>query len=185
MPEFYIKKGLADVLLTEWIKEHQSEPFIRVNIEVESPKKRLQGAFHALLKAWYNSGEYSVEVKTEEKLKRYYKFVGCNWEVDYYMYKGEEYKDSSKLFDDYPNAEINDITKFPRHFMSMTKKQICGALDGMIVDINNSRTNNQKVLYSLSLITNDVETLNWLKWDKYQKDKNKDNYVENIKNKFT
>ena len=180
MPSFLIKNGLANQELKTWLADHEKET-IRVSVEVETPKDRLRGGFHGLLNAWYKSGEFSQDVKTEAKLKRHYKFVGCEWVTSYFEYKGEEYEDGSAIRKDYPDYNPNEVVRQPRHWEDMTKTQQCRALDGMITDINLSETNNKNVLYKLSLLTNDIEMLNWLKWDKFQNDNKQ---INNIVNKF-
>ncbi len=169
MPEFYIKKGLADVDLKTWIEEHKDEPFVRVNIEVESKHDRLRRSFHVLLKEWFNSGEWScngAEIHTLEKFKDYYKYVGCDYVAAGYGYNGdvftdiidevtEEIEESAleQLNKIYPDAPPNRIRVIPKSWTKMNKEQKSNALNILLTEIRLSMTNNQKVLEWVAKIT--------------------------------
>lgn len=179
MPNFYIYNGKANSKLRDWLTKHKDKT-IKVTTEVETPKVRLRDGFHALLNAWYKSGEYSVDVKTLAGLKRYYKFVGCNWETAYFEYRGEEFKTGDDLHDAYPDFIPEQVTRQPKHWEDMRKDEMCISLDTMRTEILNSGCNNNAVMRSLALLDNDIEMLKWLKWYDYQADKQ----VNRIANKF-
>ena len=170
MPEFYIKKGLADVLLTDWIAAHTDEPFIRVNIEVESSHERLRRSFHALIREWFNSGEYSAngsDIRSYEKLRNYYKLMGCDNKPAFYIYKNNYYKTREELkanIDD--DFNINYVIVEPRHFEDMTKKQKSLALDALLTEIKMSMCNNQKVMEWVYKISGDIEMLKDINYHK-------------------
>jgi hypothetical protein len=171
MPEFYIKKGLADVLLTDWIAAHTDEPFIRVNIEVESSHERLRRSFHGLLLDWFNCGEWScngAEIHTMEKFKNYYKLAACNNKPLYYIYKNDKFKTINDLVDAYPKPEYHmfDIGLEPKSWTKMTKKEKSNALNILLTEIKYSMTNDQKVLKRVAEITGDLDMLNDINYHK-------------------
>ncbi len=162
MPEFYIKKGLADVLLTEWIAEHVDEPFIRVNIEVESKHDRLRRSFHALIREWFNSGEFSAnceKIKTYEALRDYYKLEGCEGVPEWYRfgkYNTKNKEDITKHLDpDYHRFIVED----PKSWKGMSKAEKSRALNCLLTEIKMSMCNNEKVLEWVYKITHDIEML--------------------------
>jgi len=170
MPEFYIKKGLADVLLTEWIKEHQDEPFIRVNIEVESSHERLRRSFHGLLLDWFNSGEWSCngsDIRSYTKFRNYYKLAGCDNIPAFYIYKSNYYKTPDELKKNIDaDFNINNVSLEPRSWNDMTKKQKSNALNILLTEIRYSMTNDQKVLKRVAEITGDLDMLNDINYHK-------------------
>jgi hypothetical protein len=164
MPEFYIKKGLADVELKNWIELNKDEPFVRVDIEVESTHERLRRSFHALIREWFKSGEYSAngaDIRSYEKLRNYYKLLGCDNKPAFYIYKNNYYKSREDLknnIDD--DFNIKYVTVEPRHWEDMTRKQKSLALDGLLTEIKMSMSNNNKVMEWVYKITSDIEMLN-------------------------
>jgi hypothetical protein len=157
MPEFYIKKGLADVELKNWIEENKDEPFVRVNIEVESKHDRLRRSFHALIREWYMCGEWSAngsDIRCYEKLRNYYKLAGCDNKPAYYIYKNNYYKTTEELKSNIDSDfNIKYVIVEPKSWTDMTKKEKSTALDLLLTEIRHSMTNNQKVLYWVQAIT--------------------------------
>ncbi len=180
MPNFLIKSGHASSELRDWLKANEGK-MIRIKAEVETPKDRLRGSFHALLTAWYNSGEYSHDCKTLEGLKRIFKLIGTDYHTESFTYKGDSFEDGHAIRKAYPNYDPNNVVRQPKKWEKMLKLEQCKALDTLISEINQSQTNNQKVLFELAKIQGDESMLKWLKWDKFQADKN---YIESVKNKF-
>lgn len=170
MPEFYIKKGLADSDLKNWITEHQEEPFIRVNIEVESSHERLRRSFHGLLLDWFNCGEWSCngsDIRSYEKFRNYYKLAGCDNKPAFYIYKSNYYKTTEELkanIDD--DFDIKNVSLEPRSWNDMTKKQKSNALNILLNEIRFSMTNDQKVLKRVAEITGDIDMLNDINYHK-------------------
>lgn len=163
MPEFYIKKGLADKALKDWIGEHKEEPFIRVSIEVESSHERLRRSFHVLLKAFFESGEWScngAEIHSLEKFKDYYKLQGCDMKPAYYLFNNDKFKTLEDMATAYPNYKGGFIGLEPKSWTNMTKKEKSSALNLLLTEIRLSMTNNQKVLEWVAKITGDIEMLN-------------------------
>jgi len=160
LPEFYIKKGLADSALKDWIEEHKSEPFVRVNIEVESKHDRIRRSFHALIREWFLSGEFSAngsDIRSYEKLRNYYKLAGCDNKPEYYIYKSNYYKTTEELKANIDaDFNINHVSIEPKSWTDMTKKQKSLALDTLLTEIRMSMTNNQKVLSWVQKITHEV-----------------------------
>jgi len=163
MPEFYIKKGLADVELKNWIELNKDEPFIRVNIEIEATHERLRRSFHALIREWFKSGEYSAngaDIRSYQKLRNYYKLEGCQGKPDWYVYRNNYYKTSAELKENIDaDFNINDVNTEPRHWEDMTRKQKSLALDTLLTEIKMSLCNNQKVLEWVYKIEGDQEML--------------------------
>lgn len=168
MPEFYIKKGLADSALKDWIKEHQEEPFVRVNIEVESSHERLRRSFHCLLGAVHESGEHNIEVDGErivtvDDLKNYYKLHGCDGKAEWYRIKKFRMKNREELeklvLKKYGNFYLQFIVEDAKSWNKMSKKQKSKALNHLLTNIKYSMTNNQKVLEWVYKITGDYEML--------------------------
>ncbi len=175
MAEFFIKKGLADVELKNWIKEHKDEPFVRVNIEVESSHERLRRSFHCLLEAVHKSGEHNIEVDGErivtvEDLKNYYKLQGCDGKAEWYRFKKFRTKDKEWLVNaiqsKYGEQYLSFIIEDARSWKVMNKKQKTKALDRLFTDIKYSMTNNQKVLEWVAKIKGDIEMLNDINYHK-------------------
>ena len=170
MPEFYIKKGLATPELKQWISDHQEEPFLRVNIEVESSHERLRRSFHGLLLDWFNSGEWSCngsDIRSYTKFRNYYKLAGCDNVPAYYIYKSNYFKTTEELkanIDE--DFNIKNVSLEPRSWNDMTKKQKSNALNVLLTEIKYSMTNNQKVLKRVSEITGDIDMLNDINYHK-------------------
>ena len=170
MPEFYIKKGLADVELKNWIELNKDEPFVRVNIEVESSHARLRRSFHVLLTEWFKSGEWSCdgqEIHTIDRFKDYYKYVGCDYTGIGYSYLGEKFLDVYEnkvlikksldlLWESYPNPTVKHIKPIPYSWTKMSKAQKSNTLDILLTEIRLSMTNNQKVLSWVAKITHEI-----------------------------
>ncbi len=162
MPEFYIKKGLADVELKEWIKEHADEPFVRVNIEVESSHDRLRRSFHVLTRHWFDSGEWSCngsDIRSLYKLRLYYKLEGCEAKPDKYIYNNDEFSCVDELVVAYPDFDVTNVGR-RKSWTKMNKKQKSLALNILLTEIKLSMTNNQKVLEWVAKITGDIDMLN-------------------------
>lgn len=171
MPKFYIKKGLADVELKNWINEHKNEPFIRVDIEIESSHERLRRSFHGLLSDWWNSGEWSAggnDFKTEFRFRNYYKFIGTDLKVVKWLYQGEEYKTKDEMLSmiDLDTFDIKNVTKLPKSWNDMSKKQKSKTLECLLTEIKYSMTNNQKVLKRVAEITGDYDMLSDINYNK-------------------
>lgn len=169
MPEFYIKKGLADVDLKQWLEENKDEPFIRVSVEVESSHDKLRRSFHALLDAWFTSGEWSCngsEIKSYEKFRNYYKLAGCNNKPKYYVFKNDKFKTLEELTEAYPQNNYSYIGLEPKGWEEMTKKQKSISLDVLLSEIKYSMTNNIKVMEWVSKISGDIESLNSINYHK-------------------
>jgi len=172
MPEFYIKKGLADVELKNWIELNKDEPFVRVNIEVESSHAKLRRSFHGLLDDWFDSGEWScngAEIYTMKRFKDYYKYHGCDYVPVGYTFNGEEFLIDTKkkethlhtlerLYKCYPDAQ--GVKPLVKSWKFMNKKQKSKALNLLLTEIKYSMTNNQKVLKRVAEITGEIIMLN-------------------------
>ena len=163
MPEFYIKKGLADTDLKAWIKEHETEPFIRVNIEVESSHARLRRSFMGLTTHFFESGEWScngAEINSLEKFKNYYKFAGCDYTPNGYIYKGDRFETLEKLHEAYDYIVVKEfIRPDVKSWTKMTKKEKTSCIDILLTEIKLSMTNNQEVLSWVAKIQGDYELL--------------------------
>ena len=172
MAEFYIKKGLADVELKNWIELNKDEPFIRVDIEIEATHERLRRSFHALIREWFKSGEYSAngsDIRSYEKLRNYYKLSGCDNKPAFYIYKNNYYKSREELKDNIDDDfDIKFVTVEPRHWEDMTRKQKSPALDTLLTEIKMSLCNNQKVLEWVYKITQDIEMLKSIGYEGYK-----------------
>ena len=170
MPEFYIKKGLADVELKNWIELNKDEPFVRVNIEVESSHERLRRSFHGLLLDWFNSGEWSCngsDIRSYTKFRNYYKLAGCDNVPAYYIYKSNYFKTTEELkanIDE--DFNIKNVSLEPRGWNDMTKKQKSNALNVLLTEIKYSMSNDQKVLKRVAEITGDITMLNDINYHK-------------------
>jgi len=164
MPIFYIKKGLADIKLKNWIEANKNEPFVRVEIEVESSHERLRRSFHGLLLDWFNSGEWSCngsDIRSYEKFRNYYKLSGCDNKPAYYIYKSNYYKTTEELKQNLDiDFNIKNVSVEPKSWNDMSKKQKSKALNVLLTEIRMSMTNNQKVLKRVAEITGDIELLN-------------------------
>jgi len=164
MPEFYIKKGLADAALKQWIQDHKDEPFVRVNIEVESSHERLRRSFHVLLREWFNSGEWScngADIRSHEKFRNYYKLAGCDNKPAYYIYKSNYYKTTEELKQNIDSDfNIKNVSVEPKSWNDMSKKEKSRSIDVLLTEIKYSMTNNQKVLEWVAKITGDIDMLN-------------------------
>jgi hypothetical protein len=163
MPRFYIKKGLATPELKEWIATNKDEPFLRVDIEIESDHERLRRSFHVLLKAWFNSGEWSCngsEINSLEKFKDYYKFAGCDFKANGYIYKGDRFDTLEKLHEAYDYVVVKEfIRPEVKSWTKMSKKEKSSCIDLLLTEIKLSYTNNQEVLNWVDKISGDYELL--------------------------
>ena len=155
-----------------WIEEHKNEPFVRVNIEVESSHDRLRRSFHALIREWFNSGEWSAnceKIKTYEALRDYYKLQGCDGKPEWYRfgkYNSKNKEDISKyLAEEYHRFIVED----PKSWVDMNKKQKSRALDCLLTEIKYSMCNNQKVLEWVAKVTGDIDMLNDINYYKNTK----------------
>lgn len=169
MPEFYIKKGLADTELKEWIEANKDEPFIRVSVEIESTHERLRRSFHVLLKSFFSTGEWScsgAEIHTLEKFKNYYKLQGCDMKPQYYLYNNDKFATLEELYNAYDNVDNKRIGLEPKSWVKMTKKEKCSALDLLLKEIDLCMTNNQEVLLWVYKIKHDTEMLKTIGWNK-------------------
>jgi len=170
MPEFYIKKGLATPELKQWISDHQEEPFLRVNIEVESSHERLRRSFHGLLLDWFNSGEWSCngsDIRSYTKFRNYYKLAGCDNVPAFYIYKSNYFKTTEELKANIDEGfNIKNVSLEPRSWNDMTKKQKSNALNVLLTEIKYSMSNDQKVLKRVSEITGDIDMLNDINYHK-------------------
>ncbi len=156
MPEFYIKKGLADVELKNWIEQHKDEPFVRVNIEVESKHDRLRRSFHALIREWFICGEWSAngdKIRTYEALRDYYKLQGCGGIPEWYKFGKFNTKNREEITNHLEPQYHRFIVEDPKSWSDMTKKEKSTALDLLLTEIRHSMTNNQKVLEWVAKIT--------------------------------
>ena len=170
MPEFYIKKGLATPELKQWISDHQEEPFLRVNIEIESSHERLRRSFHGLLLDWFNSGEWSCngsDIRSYTKFRNYYKLAGCDNVPAYYIYKSNYFKTTEELKSNIDaDFNIKNVSLEPRSWNDMTKKQKSNALNVLLTEIKYSMSNDQTVLKRVAEITGDIEMLNDINYHK-------------------
>ena len=180
MPEFYIKKGLAEKALKDWIEEHKDEPFVRVNIEVESTHERLRRSFHVLLKEWFKSGEWScngAEIYTFKRFRDYYKYEGCDRQPVGFSYRGEEFLKEKgediiytldRLKSCFPGANNEEIKPIVKSWIKMTKKEKSKSLDLLFTEIRHSMTTNSKVLEWVAKISHDEEMLRDINYYKYK-----------------
>ena len=163
MPRFYIKKGLATPELKDYIQDNKEEPFLRVDIEIESDHERLRRSFHVLLKAWFNCGEWScngAEINSLEKFKNYYKFAGCDYTPNGYIYKGDRFDSLEKLHEAYDYVVVKEfIRPDVKSWTKMTKKEKTSCIDILLTEIKLSMTNNQEVLNWVAKIQGDYELL--------------------------
>ena len=169
MPTFYIKKGLADVELKNWIELNKDEPFVRVDIEIESPHERLRRSFHALLREWFNCGEWSAngtEIYTYDKLRDYYKLVGCDMKPAKYVYRNDKFDTLDLLVESYPDYTKGFIGLEPKSWNDMTKKEKSKSLDSVLTEIRYSMTSNKSVLEWVAKITGDIDMLNDINYHK-------------------
>lgn len=169
MPEFYIKKGLSTPDLKQWIADHAEEPFLRVNIEIESSHERLRRSFHALLKEWFCCGEWSAngsEIYTYEKLRDYYKLMGCDRKPAKYIYNNDKFDSLELLVESYPNYTNGYIGMEPKSWVNMNKREKSTALNILLTEIRLSMTNNQKVLEWVAKITGDNDMLKDINYHK-------------------
>ncbi|MCP4323013.1 MAG: hypothetical protein GY787_14440 [Alteromonadales bacterium] len=162
MPEFYIKKGLADVELKNWITDHKDEPFVKVDIDIESSHERLRRSFHGLLRDWFDSGEWSANgerIKTIEALRDYYKLEGCSGVPEWYRFGKFNTKVREEITDYIAPEYHRFIVEDPKSWTKMNKKQKSNSLNLLLTEIKHSMTNNQKVLKRVAEITGDFEML--------------------------
>lgn len=170
MPRFYIKKGLADIELKQWIEANKNEPFVRVEIEIESSHERLRRSFHGLLLDWYNSREWSCngsDIRSYEKFRNYYKLAGCDNKPAYYIYKSNYFKTLEDLKANIDvDFNIKNVSIEPKSWNDMSKKQKSNALNVLLTEIRYSMTNDQKVLKRVAEITGDIDMLNDINYHK-------------------
>ena len=159
MPKFYIKKGLATPELKQYIEDNKDEPFIRVDIEVESTHERLRRSFHGLLLDVVKSGEHNIEVEgnrivTFYDLKNYYKILGCDGIPEYYRFKKYTTKDGDKLrsmiIERFGHDYLEFIVEEAKSWNGMSKKAKSKALNFLLTDINYKSylTRSQRILGS-------------------------------------
>lgn len=168
MPEFYIKKGLADVDLKQWLEDNQDEPFVRVSVEVESSHERLRRSFHVLTRYWFDSGEWSCnghDIRSIKKFRLYYKMEGCDGVPDEYTYNNDGFKTIDDLLKAYPDAVPSHVGR-EKSWTTMNKLQKSIALNVLLTEIKLSMTNNQKVLEWVAKITGDIDMLNDINYHK-------------------
>ena len=162
MPRFYIKKGLATPELKEYIQANKDEPFLRVDIEIETDHERLRRSFHALIKAWFKSGEYSAnleKIKTYEALRDYYKLQGCDGVPEWYRFGKYNTKDKTEITNHLEPMYHRFIVEDPKSWSKMTKKEKSNCLDILLTEIRHSMTNNQDVLNWVDKINGEYELL--------------------------
>ena len=165
MPEFILKGGdKPPKEMVDFLAENRDD-YLRITLEIESTHERLQRSFHGLLLDWWNSGEWSAggnDFKTFFRFRNYFKFVGTDLKVVAWLYQGEEYKTKDEMLSkiDVNDFRMKDVTKLPKHWNDMSKKQKSKTLECLISEIKHSMTNNQKVLKRLAEITGDIDMLN-------------------------
>ena len=158
MPSFIMKNGKATPELKEWLEAHKDEPFIRCDVEIESKHDRLRRSFHALIRAWFLSGEFSVqhngkEVSSYEQLRDYYKLCGCDGVPEWYRFGSYYTKNREEISKHIEPNYHRFIVEDPKSWVDMSKKQKSKALQILLTEINLSQCNNQDVLSWVSKIT--------------------------------
>ncbi|MCP4325890.1 MAG: hypothetical protein GY787_29460 [Alteromonadales bacterium] len=96
--------------------------------------------------------------------------------TDHFTYKGDVFEDGTAIRKAYPDYNPNEVVRQPKKWEKMLKMEQCKSLDTLISEINQSQTNNQKVLFEKAKIQGDIDMLKWLKWDDYQVNKVKDKF---------
>ena len=162
MPTFILKgKDKPPQEMIDFLQENR-EDYLRIDIEVETSHERLRRSFHALINAWFDSGEWSAngtaEIYCYDRLRDYYKYQGCQKFIGY-RYKKNNFKTLEELFDKYPTAEKEHIDPIVKSWTDMTKKEKRTALDCVLTEIRYSKTSNRKVLEWVAKITGDIDMI--------------------------
>lgn len=174
MPEWILKGGEKPPKdMVNFLAENR-ENYLRINMEVESSHERLRRSFHVLLKAFFESGEWScngAEIHSLEKFKDYYKLNGCDMKPAYYLFNNDKFKSLVELAAAYPDYRGGFIGLEPKSWTKMTKKEKSNALNLLLTEIRLSMTNSQKVLEWSAKIQGDYELLNDINYHKNIGDK--------------
>ena len=148
MPDFLIKSGHASNELRDWLKANEGK-LIRISVEVESKADRIRRSFHALIREWFNSGEFSAngdKIKTYEALRDYYKLQGCDGVPEWYRFGKYNTKNREEITNYLEPQYHRFIVEDPKSWVDMNKSEKMKALDCLLFEIRHSMTNNQKVL---------------------------------------
>lgn len=173
MPEFILKGGdKPPKEMVDFLAENRGD-YLRISLEVESSHDRLRRSFHALIREWFDCGEFSAnghDVKTYGKLRDYYKFEGTDYKVDKYVYRSNEYDSVDEMVEkELDNFNMNYVSVKPKSWKDMTKKEKSNALNCLLTEIRLSMCNNQKVLSWVAKITGDIDLLKDINYHKNTK----------------
>jgi len=162
MPNFVLKgTGQPPKEMVNYLHENAQET-LYVTIEIESTQERLRRSFHALIRAWFESGEWSAngeKIKTYEALRNYYKLEGCGGIPEWYRFGNYNTKNIEEITRHLPNEYTGFIVKDPKSWNDMTKKEKRLALETLLTEIRYSMTNNKKVLEWVAKITGDIDIM--------------------------
>jgi hypothetical protein len=163
MPEFQFTKGNIDPDFLDFIQDNENST-ITVTAEVETPRQRLRGAFHAILTAWFLSQCYSCTwngfiIRTQGGLKKYYKYHGCGGKFVTYSYAGEESNDIDFFLNNLPEDHHRFIVYEPRPWEKMNKKQQSLALNIMLTEIDQAGDTTKEVEECIKKLYKDKESL--------------------------
>lgn len=151
--------------MAQYIKDHINDS-LKISIEVESSHERLRRSFHALIKEWYKSGEWSAngeKIKTYEGLRDYYKLMGCDGKPEWYRIGKFNTKDCEEIKKHLPKEYHHFIVEEPKSWSDMTKQEKRNSLDILLTEIKMSMTSNKKVLEWVYKIQGDIDMLKDLK----------------------
>lgn len=169
MVEFVLKGGDKPPReMVDFLEENRGD-YLRITLEVESSHERLRRSFHALLREWFFCGEWSAngsEIYTYEKLRDYYKLMGCDRKPAKYVYNNDKFDTLELLVESYPNYTSGYIGLEPKSWTKMNKREKSLALNILLTEIRLSMTNNQKVLEWVNKISGDIESLNSINYHK-------------------
>ena len=160
MPSYVLKGGeKPPIEMVNYLQENR-ENYLRITLEVEGSHDRLRRSFHALVKAWFDSGEFSAngsDIRSYEKLRNYYKLEGCENVPEFYIYKNNYYKTREDLKNNIDeDFNIKYVIVEPKSWTDMTKKEKSKALDCLLTEIRMSSTSNQNVLSWVNKIQGDI-----------------------------
>ena len=165
MPEYFIKNGVYPDELMDYLQDNEDK-VLKVSVEVARDRKRLRGAFHALLADWYNSGCFSAmwfghPIRTIGGLKTYYKYWACGAEDKAIVWRFgiEESEDPNFFFDKLPERFHSMVVPDVRGWENMTMKQQCKAIHIMLSEIKMAEEIPKSVEYSMKVLEGDRSAL--------------------------